>query len=414
MIDVLKKIINTLSVIGPAILVSIELFDPASIVTATASGASQGFTVLWAALYSGILLILIQEISARLGVITGKTLAENIYHNYGRSYAFLLFIITIFLDLATLTAEVMGLSLAISFIFKTPYFLGVLASILATTFLIYFSPYNKLERVIMFLVTMIFLSYLYFFLTLNIPIKEVIFNSLVPTLNPDSFYYAEAIIGASIMPMYIILHSGLVCEKGWTHHPDAGIEDLDKYKEKCIKKERIDSVFSLLMGTVLNIAIIAIAAVLLMGKKVNSFLDIAFPFYDKLGDIGLKIFALAFICSGIAAILTVGLSSVYNTFGFLGFEERLNKRKFKLLFILWAVIAGVFAFLPNQIEIIVFTQYLNGVLLPFIIVPLILMAKKKKIMGKYKLGKAITIMALATVMITTLLFIVNVLSLVIH
>jgi manganese transport protein len=413
-IEVLKKIISTLSVIGPAVLVSIELFDPASIVTATASGASQGFLVLWAAFYSGLLLILIQEISARLGVVTGKTLAENIYQNYGKSYAFLLFIITIFLDLATLTAEVMGLSLAISFIFKIPYLLGILASILITTFLVYYSPYDKLERVIMFLVTMIFLSYLYFFFTLNIPIKEVMFYSLVPTFDPGSFYYAEAIIGASIMPTYIILHSGLVCEKGWAHHHEVGIEDLVEHKEKSIKKERIDSVFSLLMGTVLNIAIIAIAAVLLKGKEVKSFLDIAFPFYDELGNIGLKIFALAFICSGIAAILTVGLSSVYNAFGFLGFEERINKRKFKLSFILWVVIAGVISLLPNQIEIIVFTQYLNGVLLPFIIIPLILLTKNKKIMGKYKLGKTITIIALTTVMITTLLFIINVISLVIH
>jgi Mn2+/Fe2+ NRAMP family transporter len=128
----------------------------------------------------------------------------------------------------------------------------------------------------------------------------------------------------------------------------------------------------------------------------------------------LKLFALAFICAGIAAIITVGLSSVYNTFGFLGFEERINKRKFKLSFILWVVIAGVASLLPNQIEIMIFTQYLNGVLLPFIIIPLILLTKNKNIMGKYKLGKAITIIALATVIITTLLFIVNILSLIIH
>jgi manganese transport protein len=105
----LRKLIKTFSVIGPAVLVSVELFDPASIVTATASGAAFGFDVLWAAFYSGIILIVIQEISARLGVVTGKSLAENIYEKYGRGYSYFLFVASIFLDLSTLTAKVMGL-----------------------------------------------------------------------------------------------------------------------------------------------------------------------------------------------------------------------------------------------------------------------------------------------------------------
>jgi Mn2+/Fe2+ NRAMP family transporter len=142
----IKKIARTLGIIGPAILISVELFDTSSIVTATASGAAYGYGVLWAAFYSGILLIVIQGVSARLGVVTGKTLAENIHHSYGKTYSLILFAISLFLDFATLTAEVIGLSLAISFIFKIPYPLGVVISILITVILVYFSPYDKLEK----------------------------------------------------------------------------------------------------------------------------------------------------------------------------------------------------------------------------------------------------------------------------
>ena len=74
----LKQVIRVLGVMGPAVLVSVELFDPASIVTATASGSALGFGVLWAAFYSGVLLIIVEEVSARLGVVTHKTLADNI------------------------------------------------------------------------------------------------------------------------------------------------------------------------------------------------------------------------------------------------------------------------------------------------------------------------------------------------
>jgi manganese transport protein len=403
----LKKLVKTLSVIGPAVLVSVELFDPASIVTATASGALAGFGVLWAAFYSGILLIIMQEISARLGVVTGKTLAENIRQKYGTRYSFLLFGASVLLDYSTLTAEVMGLSLAISVMFKTSFAFGVLASVLIATFLVYFSPYSILEKVIMFLVTVIFLVYIYFLFILNFPLETIIYSSVVPSLNPNSFYYAEAIIGASIMPTYIVLHSGLVYEKGWFHHHEKGVEELVETKDRKVTSEKVDSVISLLMGTFLNIVIITTAAILLQGRQVNTFSDISFPFYDKLGNFGTILFTAAFACAGISAITTVGIAGVYNTFGFLGIAGRIKKRRFRLAFILWLIIAGVASFIPNQVQIMVFTQYLNGALLPFIIIPLVLLAKNEDLMGKYRIKKVTIVLALATVMITTLLFLLS-------
>jgi Mn2+/Fe2+ NRAMP family transporter len=214
------------------------------------------------------------------------------------------------------------------------------------------------------------------------------------------------------MPTYVILHSGLVYEKGWIHHHHKGVKALVELKDRSVTSEKIDSVLSLLMGTVLNIVIISSAAVLLAGKQVNSFLDIAFPFYDRLGSLGLTLFAIAFAFAGIAAITTVGLGSVYNTFGFLGFEARMRKRRFRLAFILWLMIAAVGSFLPNPIQVMVFTQYLNGALLPFILLPLVLLGRNGSIMGKYKLGKVTTIVALATILITTLLFLTSLISLI--
>jgi manganese transport protein len=408
----LRKIMKRIGVLGPAILISVELFDPASIVSNTAGGAIVGFSVLWAAFYAGILLIVIQEISARLGVVTGKTLAENIHETYGRRYSYFCFVPSIFLDFATLTAEVMGISLAISFLFGIPYLLAILSSILITAVLVYFGSYHILEKFIMLFVTIIFLAYLYFFLELNVPFGTVVFNSIIPTINGESFYYAEAIIGAAIMPTYLVLHSGLVYEKGWIHHHEKGIDELVEVEDQRVVSEKIDSVVSLLAGTILNVVIVAIAAVLISGRPVSSFLDIATPFYNVLGSLGATIFAAAFAFAGLSAIITVGLGSVYNTSGFLGFEERIKKRRFRLLFVLWLIIAAFAALLPDQIAIIVFTQFLNGALLPFIVIPLLLLGTNKRIMGKYKLGKPTTIVALAAVVVTTTLFLMSVISLI--
>ncbi|MGA3291473.1 MAG: Nramp family divalent metal transporter [Candidatus Bathyarchaeia archaeon] len=406
----LKRVLTIISVFGPAVLVSVELFDPASIVAATAAGAAVGLAVLWAAFYSGVLLIGIQEISARLGVVTGKTLAENIHQRFGSRYSFPLFTISMFLNLATLTAEIMGLSLALSFLFKIAYPVAIAISILLNIILVYLTSYDKLEKILIILVTAIFLSYVYFLFSLHANFGTIIYNSLVPSLKANSFYYAEAIVGASITPTYVILHSGLVYEKGWAHHHEKGVEDLIK-ENKSVRDERVDSFVSILMGTILTIIIMASAALLIGGKSVSSFADIAAPFSIKFGIVGVEVFAVAFAFAGILAVVTVGLGTVYSAFGFLGLESRIKARRFRLVFVIALVISAFFALIPNQIQVMVFTQYLNGLLLPFILVPLVIITRNKELMGKYKLGKATLTLAVATIVITTILFIASIASL---
>jgi len=408
----LRDIVRVIGVLGPAVLVSVELFDPASIVADTSGGAGFGFAILWAAFYSGMLLIVVQETSARLGVMTGMTLAENIYQRYGKKYSYFFFSVSLFLDLGTLTAEVIGLSLAISFLLGLPYMAAVLTSVLITAILAFFFSYHLLEKIIMFLVIGIFLAYGYFLFVLNIPLGSLVFHSLVPSLDPHSFFSAEAIIGAAIMPTYVILHSGLVCEKGWTHDHHKPIDQLMTDRCEQVGSERLDSIFSLFMGTFLNIMIIASAAVLLAGRQVDSFLSIASPFYDRLGTPGVLLFAVTFAFAGIAAVVTVGLGSVYNTLGFLGIEERFRKKRFKLVFILWLLIAAAASFLPNPIQIMVFTQYLNAALLPLILTPLLLLTMDAKLMGNYRLGIGMIILISFTILLTALLFLANLGSLV--
>jgi Mn2+/Fe2+ NRAMP family transporter len=212
------------------------------------------------------------------------------------------------------------------------------------------------------------------------------------------------------MPTYLVLHSGLVYEKGWIHHHQKGLVTLVSRADKEISSEKVDSVVSLLAGTILNVVVVSIAAVLLQGKQVSTFLDIASPFSVTMGNLGVTLFAVIFALAGLSAIITVGLGSVYNTFGFLGFEERIGRRGFKLLLLLWLVIASVSSFLPDQIAIMVFTQFLNGALLPFVVLPMLVLGRNKKIMGKYRLGKITTAIALVTVAVTTTLFAASLIS----
>ena len=188
------------------------------------------------------------------------------------------------------------------------------------------------------------------------------------------------------------------------------MEDLIK-ENKSVRDERVDSFVSILMGTILTIIIMASAALLIGGKSVNSFADIAAPFTIKFGLVGVEIFAIAFAFAGILAVVTVGLGTVYSAFGFLGLESRIKERRFRFVFVLALVISAIFAFIPNQIQVMIFTQYLNGLLLPFILVPLVIITRNKELMGKYKLGKATLTLAVATIVITTILFIASIASL---
>jgi Mn2+/Fe2+ NRAMP family transporter len=122
------------------------------------------------------------------------------------------------------------------------------------------------------------------------------------------------------------------------------------------------------------------------------------------------VFAVAFAFAGILAVVTVGLGTVYSALGFLGRESRIKARRFRLVFVLALVISAFFAFIPNQIQVMVFSQYLNGLLLPFILIPLVIITRNKELMGKYKLGKATLALALATIVITTVLFIASIAS----
>jgi len=141
-----------------------------------------------------------------------------------------------------------------------------------------------------------------------------------------------------------------------------------------------------------------------------SFADIAAPFSIKFGVVGVEVFAVAFAFAGILAVVTVGLGTVYSAFGFLGLESWIKERRFRFVFVLALVISAIFALLPNPIEIMVFTQYLNGLLLPFILVPLVIITRNKDLMGKYKLGKATLTLALGTIIITTILFLASIAS----
>jgi Mn2+/Fe2+ NRAMP family transporter len=91
----------------------------------------------------------------------------------------------------------------------------------------------------MLLVTIIFFAYLYFLFTLNIPLGELAFNLLIPSMNANSFYYAEAVIGASIMPTYITLHSGLVYEKGWAPYHYQGTGELAECGDAAKNREKV-------------------------------------------------------------------------------------------------------------------------------------------------------------------------------
>jgi manganese transport protein len=118
---------------------------------------------------------------------------------------------------------------------------------------------------------------------------------------------------------------------------------------------------------------------------------------------------VAFCCAGVSAIITVGLASVYSSAGFLGIEERMKTIGFRVTFVFWLIAAAVFSLLPNRIAIMVFTQYLNGALLPLILVPLVLLARNRRIIGDYRLGKTATVLASMIIIITFSLFVMSLL-----
>ncbi len=368
---------------GPAYLVSVGYMDPGNWATDLAGGSQYGYKLLWVLLMSNLMALLLQSLSARLGIVRGRDLAQANRETYPPVVNFILYILAEIAIAATDLAEVLGMAIGIQLLTGLPLVWGVSLTVLDTFLLLILQRYGirKMEGFIISLVAIVGASFLVELILVKPQMNEVV-KGFIPSI-PDNtaLYIAIGIIGATVMPHNLYLHSALVQTRK-IKRDDTGIR-------QAINMNFIGSTIALNLAFLVNAAILILAAAVFFksGRTDVAEIQDAHRLLDQL--LGSKLapilFAVALIAAGQSSTVTGTLAGQIVMEGYL--RLRINPWLRRLLTRLLAIIPALLVILIAGDEevgaLLVFSQVLLSLQLGFAIIPLIHFVSDKKTMGAF-------------------------------
>ncbi|HYM93439.1 MAG TPA: Nramp family divalent metal transporter [Chitinophagaceae bacterium] len=372
-----------LSFFGPAYLISVGYMDPGNWATDLQGGSQFGYTLIWVLLMSNLMALLLQSLSARLGVVRGRDLAQANRETYPRYINYALYGLAEVAIAACDLAEVLGMAIGLQLLTGIPLIWGVLITLLDTFLLLSLQRLGirRMEAFIIGLVIIIGMSFLVEIFLAKPKLNDVI-TGLVPHIpNNTALYIAIGIIGATVMPHNLYLHSALVQTRKIKRDKD-GIK-------KALRFNFLDSAIALNLAFFVNAAILILAAAVFHSSGRNDVAEIkdAHHLLDKLlgTSVAPVLFAIALIASGQSSTITGTLAGQVVMEGYL--HLRINPWVRRLLTRMIAVIPAVIVILINGEKnidsLLVLSQVILSLQLSFAIIPLIHFVSDKKTMGSF-------------------------------
>ena len=376
-----------LAFFGPAYLVSVGYMDPGNWATDIAGGSQFGYSLLWVLLMSNLMALLLQSLSARLGIVTQRDLAQASRETYSRPINYILYFLAEIAIAACDLAEVLGMAIGINLLFDIPLIEGVLITVLDTFLLLFLinKGIRKMEAFIIVLVAIIGFSFVFEMIFAEPELNKVIYG-LIPSIPTEAaLYIAIGIIGATVMPHNLYLHSSLVQTRKFDRSP-AGIKQALKYNF-------IDSTIALNLAFFVNAAILILAAATFYRNGMFEVAEIqdAHQFLQPL--LGTKwapiLFAVALIAAGQSSTITGTLAGQIVMEGYLNLRIQPWVRR---------IITRLIAIVPAVIVILIYGESVTGKLLilsqvilslqlGFAIIPLIHFVSDKSKMKGFHIGK---------------------------
>jgi manganese transport protein len=400
---------QVLSWFGPAFVASIAYIDPGNFGTNLIAGTGFGYKLLWVLLWSNLMAILIQFLSAKLGIATGATLPQNCRDHFSRPTAVLLWVAAELSALATDLAEFLGAALGFYLLFggyflhlgftrTTVMFIAALVSAVCVFAILALElrGFRSLELGIMVFVVVIGVCYMVeiFFVHPNWP--QIAYHTVVPWLDRRSVYAAVSMLGATVMPHVVYLHSGLVQPRLAAQERDLE-SSSDRYlsRRRHLRLETLD-VFAAMNGAwLVNSAMVIVAAAAFAGagRADMSIEEAHRTLGPLLGPASATIFAVALLCSGLSSSTVGTLAGQMILEGFLKVRFSIFLRR--LLTLLPAMI--VIGVGLDPLRILVLSQVVLSFTLPFALVPLLILCGRRTLMGAFTNGLATTVLGWLTV-----------------
>jgi manganese transport protein len=398
-----RKLITFL---GPGYLVAVGYMDPGNWATSLAGGSKFGYALLTVALLSNLMAILLQALCARLGIGAGRDLAQACRDAFPRALSWPLWVLTEIAICATDLAEVIGTAIGLNLLFHIPLEIGVLITAL-DVFLVLWMQNLGFRWVEAFIVTLMGVIALCFVVQIAManPDWAAVIKGFAPTTeiirNPDMLYLAIGIIGATVMPHNLYLHSGVVQTRRFGN----SVSD----RREAIKLATIDSTIALMFALTINASILILAAATFnkAGKVDVAELDQAHAFLAPLlgSTFAPTLFGIALLCCGLNSTVTATLSGQIVMEGFIdirlpGWARRLVTRS---IAIVPAAIVTIWYGEAGTAKLLILSQVVLGVALPFSIVPLVMFTADRRKMGALAAPVWVTVLAALTALVLIVL-----------
>jgi manganese transport protein len=374
--------------IGPAVLVTAAFIGPGSVITATLAGANFGFALLWALVFSVLATIILQEMAARLGVVTQQGLGENIQqslqHPLLKFGAILLVVSAIVVgNSAYQGGNIAGASLGLAslltqLVLSATRMQTVLPIIIGTfAFLLLLSgSYKVIEKVLMLLVALMSLAFISTFILIKPDLVALFAGMFIPHIPDGATLTVIALIGTTVVPYNLFLHASSAKQK-W-------------HSAEQLPAARKDLYVAIPLGGLISLTIVATAATAFFGKQISiqSAADLAPALQPVFGDWAAIFMAVGLFAAGISSAVTAPLAAAFALSGILNFNQnstaQMSSKSFKVIWLTILVIGTVVASSGYKpINIIWFAQVTNGLLLPIVTVFLLWIMNNERL-GQYK------------------------------
>ncbi len=383
-----------LAVIGPGIITANVDNDAGGITTYSVAGAQYGYSLLWMLMLTTVALIIVQEMSARLGVVTGQGLSSLIREQMGVRWTAVIIGILLFANLANTVSEFAGVAASME-IFGISKYISVPLVALGVWLLIVKGSYKPVERVFL-VASAIYLAYVASGFMANPPWGEVLRATVTPTFSFDPGYVALfiTVIGTTIAPWMQFYQQSSIADKG--------------LKAEELGYERVDTIVgSLLTDIVGAFIMIACAATLFVhSQPINTAADAAIALRPLAGPYAATLFALGLLNASVFSAAILPLSTAYAACEAFGWESAVSRSwdEAPIFFGIYTAFivlgAGIILLpIPSLIQAMLASQTLNGVLLPIILIVMLKLINDKRLMGNYVNGRILNLLSWLTVLI---------------
>lgn len=370
---------NFLKYIGPGILVTVGFIDPGNWAANMAMGSTFGTKLLWVVTLGTVMLIILQHNVAKLGIVSEMCLAEAATVFLKPRLSKPLLFTAMLAAIATALAEILGAAIALNMLFHLPIFLGSILSGVFCIWLVTTNSYRIMEKWIMGFVSLIGLSFLFELSLPHINWPEVFHGWFIPSFSHGSLLVITAVLGAVVMPHNLFLHSEIIHNKYW--------DKKDKKKlHKQMKYEFFDTFFSMIIGWLINSAMIIVAAATFFNNhiKVTELQQAEKMLKPLLGDMASLIFAIALLFAGIASAVTAGMAGGSIFAG--SFKEIYDIKDIHTkvgTYITYISAVLIIIFMKNYFIGLVLSQVVLSLQLPFTIFLQVYLTSSKDVMGEY-------------------------------